>query len=47
MKEKEMELIAGWINEVITNISDENMYAKVKKEIEKMCLKFPVPGIKI
>jgi glycine hydroxymethyltransferase len=47
MKEKEMELIAGWINEVITNINDEKMYAKVKKEIEKMCLKFPVPGIKI
>jgi glycine hydroxymethyltransferase len=47
MKEKEMELIAGWINEVITNINDEKMYAKVKKEIEKMSIKFPVPGIKI
>lgn len=47
MKEPEMERIAGWINEVITNIKDEAMYTRVKKEIEEMCMKFPVPGIKI
>jgi len=47
MKEKEMEMIANWINEVITHINDESMYPRVKKEIEDLCLKFPVPGIKI
>lgn len=47
MKEPEMELIAGWINTVITTISDESMYTKVKEEVKEMCLKFPVPGIKI
>lgn len=47
MKEPEMDKIAGWINEVITNINDEEMYPRVKAEIEGMCLKFPVPGIKV
>lgn len=47
MKEPEMERIAGWINTVITHIADESMYAKIKEEVKEMCLKFPVPGIKI
>lgn len=47
MKEEEMEQIADWMNEVITNIGDEAMYDKVQKEIEEVCLKFPAPGIKI
>ena len=47
MKEPEMEMIAGWMNEVISNIKDEEMYPRVKKEVEEMCLKFPVPGIKV
>ncbi|MBT3865199.1 serine hydroxymethyltransferase [Candidatus Peregrinibacteria bacterium] len=47
MKEEEMERIGDWINEVITNIKDEEMFPRVQKEIEEMCLKFPVPGIKV
>jgi len=47
MKEEEMEQIADWMNEVITNIGDEAMYDKVQKEIEEVCLRFPAPGIKI
>lgn len=47
MKEPEMDLIAGWMNEVITNIKDESMYPRVKAEVKEMCLKFPVPGIKV
>jgi glycine hydroxymethyltransferase len=46
MKEPEMEMIAGWMNEVISNIKDEEMYPRVKKEVEEMCAGFPVPGIK-
>ena len=47
MKEPEIDLIAGWMNEVITNIGDEAMYPRVKEEVKEMCLKFPVPGIKV
>ena len=47
MKEEEMVRIADWMNEVINNIEDESMYKRVQKEIEEMCLQFPVPGIKV
>lgn len=47
MKEKEMELIAGWIDRVISNISDTELHKQIKEEVKEMCLKFPVPGIKI
>jgi glycine hydroxymethyltransferase len=47
MKEAEMERIADWIDRVISNISDEKVLAEVKNEVKEMCLKFPVPGIKI
>jgi glycine hydroxymethyltransferase len=47
MKEPEMEKIAGWINEVISNIEDEDTLTRIKKEVEEMCAGFPVPGIKV
>ncbi len=47
MKEPEMERIVDWIDRVLSNISDEKILSDVKKEVEEMCLKFPVPGIKI
>ena len=40
MKEKEMKIIAGWINEVIS--SPKNV-RKVREEIKKFCKKFPLP----
>ena len=40
MKEKEMKKIASWINEVISN---NKKTKKVKKEIKKLCKKFPLP----
>ncbi|MDA1060896.1 MAG: serine hydroxymethyltransferase [bacterium] len=45
MKEPEMELIAEWIDRIISNIDDQEIHAQVKKEVKEMCLKFPVPGI--
>ncbi len=39
MKEKEMEKIAFWINEVISNPKSTQ---KVKKKIKKFCQKFPI-----
>ena len=40
MKEKEMEKIAFWINEVISN---PRSVFRVKTEIKKFCQKFPIP----
>ena len=39
MKEKEMKKIAFWINEVITN---PKSISKIKKEVKKLCQKFPI-----
>lgn len=47
MKEKEMERIADWIDRVISNISNTELHKQIKEEVREMCLKFPVPGIKI
>ncbi|MBI2634552.1 serine hydroxymethyltransferase [Candidatus Peregrinibacteria bacterium] len=47
MKEPEMERIADWIDRVISSINDTAIHAKIKEEVKEMCLKFPVPGIKI
>jgi len=47
MKEAEMELIAGWIDRAISNISNEKALAEIKNEVRELSVKFPVPGIKI
>lgn len=46
-KELEMEKLAEWINRVISNPEDEESLSVIKKEVKELCLKFPVPGIKI
>ena len=45
MKEPEMDMIADWLDRVISNIEDTTLHAKIKEEVKTMCLKFPVPGI--
>ncbi|MBI4232444.1 serine hydroxymethyltransferase [Candidatus Peregrinibacteria bacterium] len=47
MRESEMERIADWIDRLISNIDNAEEKAKIKEEVKEMCLKFPVPGIKI
>jgi len=47
MKEPEMDRIADWIDRVISNIDNLEMHKQIKEEVREMCLKFPVPGIKI
>lgn len=47
MKEPEMERIADWLDKVISNIDDIELHKKIKLEVKEMCLRFPVPGIKI
>lgn len=45
MKEREMEKIGKWIAEALENCQDENYLANLKKEVEELFIKFPVPGI--
>jgi glycine hydroxymethyltransferase len=40
MKEKEMKKIAFWINQAISN---QKSIPKIKKEVKKLCKKFPLP----
>lgn len=40
MKEKEMKVIAGWINEVVLNPKSAQ---KIKGDVKKICKKFPLP----
>lgn len=43
----EMERIADWMDQIISNIDDHELHKKLKEEVKEMCLKFPVPGIKL
>ncbi|HTW96437.1 MAG TPA: serine hydroxymethyltransferase [Candidatus Methylomirabilis sp.] len=43
MKEKEVLQVVAWIDEAIMNRADENKLAELKKEIKKLCGKFPLP----
>jgi glycine hydroxymethyltransferase len=41
----EMDLVAGWIDEVVGNIGDKKVLARVAEEVRQLCQRFPVPGI--
>ncbi|MDD4901552.1 MAG: serine hydroxymethyltransferase [Patescibacteria group bacterium] len=43
MKEAEMTKIAEWIDQAIMNKNDETKLAELKKEVKKLCGKFPLP----
>ncbi len=43
LKEKEMELIANWIDQVISHCTDEKVIFKVKNEIHELMKQFPLP----
>jgi len=42
MKEREMKIIARWINEAIKNSKNEKGLKRVKKEVVKFCGRFPI-----
>ncbi len=45
MKEKEMELIAKYIDDAITNIGNEEKLDGIKEEVRQMCRQFPTPSV--
>jgi glycine hydroxymethyltransferase len=42
MKESEMEAIGDWIANVLDNVNDEGMQKNVRREVERMCDRFPL-----
>jgi glycine hydroxymethyltransferase len=42
MKEEEMKIIAGWIDEAITNWQDETILAEIKQRVRVMTQRFPL-----
>jgi glycine hydroxymethyltransferase len=42
MKESEMELIAGWMVEVLDNVNDEGLSKKIYGQVNELCAKFPL-----
>lgn len=42
MKEPEMKIIAGWIDDVLTDITNTKKQEDIKCEVKKLCEKFPV-----
>ncbi len=47
MKEAEMKLIAGWINDVVNNWQNDEKLAELKAAVKVLCDTFPVPGAKL
>lgn len=42
MKEDEMKIIAGFINKVIANPEDKNVFNEIRNEVKNLCSKFPL-----
>jgi len=42
MKEEEMKIIAGWMNDAIMNFENEEKLAEIKKQVIEMTRKFPL-----
>jgi len=42
MKETEMRKIGRFINETISNLGNEEVYKKIRKEVEELCREFPL-----
>jgi glycine hydroxymethyltransferase len=42
MKEAEMELVAGFIDDVVMHLGDQAVYKKVENAVKELCSKFPL-----
>jgi glycine hydroxymethyltransferase len=47
MKEPEMQRIASWMNQVVSDVKDETLHTKIHAEVREFCRLFPCPGIRI
>jgi glycine hydroxymethyltransferase len=46
MQGPEMKRIAAWINQVVSDVTDEALHAKIRAEVGEFCRAFPCPGIR-
>jgi glycine hydroxymethyltransferase len=42
MREAEMEVVGNWIADVLERVGDESVQKRVKKDVERLCEKFPL-----
>ncbi len=42
MAEGEMQIIAGWIGQVLGDVKNETLLTKIKAQVKELCLKFPL-----
>ena len=47
MKEADMQRIAAWIHQVVSDVKDEALHAKVRADVREFCEAFPCPGIRV
>ncbi len=45
MKEEDMKFIGTKMNEVMSNVDNDDLISKVKNEVTEFCSKFPIPGL--
>ena len=43
-KEAESQMVGNWICDIIENMEDESVHARVKSEVSELCAKFPMYG---
>lgn len=42
MKEPEMELIAGWMNRIVSDIDNAELQREIREDVKALCEKFPI-----
>jgi glycine hydroxymethyltransferase len=47
MGHDEMVRLAGWMDQVVSNVGDDKLLEKVAAEVSEMCQSFPAPGIPV
>jgi glycine hydroxymethyltransferase len=47
MREPEMQRIADWIDQVVSDVKDEALHGKIHDEVREWCRAFPCPGIRV
>ncbi|HHH31593.1 MAG TPA: serine hydroxymethyltransferase [Polyangiaceae bacterium] len=45
MGKDEMKRLAGWIADVVENVEDEALHARIAGEVKDLCDQFPAPGL--
>lgn len=47
MKQKEIQILARWIDRVVRHADSESELARIAKEVKELCDAFPAPGLRI